>query len=963
MSAYEENINEFIQANSAGIKAAIEEAREGVAIAVMPNGSRKSLTAEDNWLEWEPKPNYIVFKNPNTNQYGIIITENLLGEGATCNVYPSALLSENGEVEEVTVAKVLKPGVDANILTHEAQFKTDDIQVHTPVIQVGRLLTTVFNYVPGKSLVSKIEDEGIRVEQALLHLSFEDRCQFMMDLCAKLDAMHTGKTPTGKSFCYLDLNFDNVLVEIDENGYKACHIIDHGESQFLPSEEEAFEGRFGKFFWNAKEANQLASVRGFRLILNPKIDIVPLGVMGYIIFAARENISDTDYNLFSEKQEAYRRVDFKGIFAIRAVSNVPFVINANFIVPDEWNLKIATADRMNELMKVFFERMVSDDPEDRPSAEEARQIFSNIQELYRLNHALEEEASIFAIFHPEENLLKECQALAFPSPINGQFSEAIAPVIRQLKHILSSPEYLSSQEDNFCREKIALLIKLKQASDSSMFAMGVSKWNSLLDAILLMDRMIAEGPSNAAKKRSKIDFIVAFMEAQSLNEEILNFLKKEQDFYKKYPNARNNLKVDIQRLRMELQKISAENGYEKTAEFQEKSSEFNEKLLFQMERDHLIAKAKCLKRKVDFVKESVSANFGMKMEDMNSSEDEIQALKSEIESEDEEILEPYKKSEELGEKEKAHLIQNKKFILNVKICMSEICYSENICQGYTQQGQYEDYILKQQEYKNAFQRYEQYLNIYKECLKNLLRPSKEDDADQGNEISVELQSVKEKSDPVLAANRAFLDAVARESEKHPKNKKELAIILNYQANELRNLVVAMEPHKGNEVELAKPVPCTEAQYVGAMQELEEQGKTDLVALGLMSLGIILGVTMVVTAAIAITAFVGITCPPALLALPVIGPMLTSAFAAPMFVAATAAISTLGYVAGVALGIKKQKDSEKALPKEMANADQLVRAKHNSQFGGTVANNPYLFMSHLKKNKENEKDTPSPTLKA
>lgn len=933
MSAYEENIRGFVQANAEGIKAAIKGAREGIAIAVMPDGSLKPLGADENWLGEPSLPQYIVFKNEE-DRYGIILTEAHLGEGLTGKVYKGVILYESFEnrpIQPGVIKAVYATGEDA--LAHEIQFSTEDVRPAKKMVRVGKIQTAFFDYIAGEKLVSEITEEGIDVSEALLNLDFEDRCQLMIDLCSKIEKMHTREEG---SFCHLDLNFDNLLVEMREQRYyKACHIIDHGQSQLLDGKELTEPA--GKMFWNSKEANELAGKgQQYAFVPGTKTDIVPLGAMGYVIFAARTNASPADYNLFLEKQKAYRGIDFKGIFGIRAVANAPFVINANFINPGEWTLQTATAERMNELMKVFFERMVSDDLEERPSAAQARQFFCNIKELYHLNHISGEEAQLVAALNPQnqERLLAGCEVLAFPLPIDGAFSEAISPVIWQLKHILSSPEYLNSQKDDFCREKIKFLIECKKKSNPIIFENEAMKWNSLLDAVSRMDDMIADDPSDD-KKRSKIDFIVVFMEAYSLNKEILNFLKKEKSFYEKYPNAKDNLKIDVERLRIELEKMAHKDGYEETDEFQKKSSEFYEKFLFLREREHLILKEKNLKQKISLVKASVRDNFGMKMEDMNSSGDEIARLKSEMESESEVS---HEESEELGKKERVLLIQNKMFILNVKICMTEIFYSEKICQGFVEQDHYED----------AIRRYKDYLDAYKECL----RSSEESNGENGNQISVVLEPVNEENDPVLSANKKFLDAVrAKNNENHPENEKALTTILNYQANELRNLVVAMDPNKENE--LAPPVPCKDEQYVGAMQKLEAHGKTDLVALGLMSLGIILGVTMVVTAAIAITALVGITCPPALLALPVVGPMLSAAYAAPMLVAATAAISTLGYVASVAFGIKKQKDSEKAMPKEMANADQLVREKYKNKSSGTVANNPYLFRAApTKKNKEN-----------
>ncbi len=340
------------------------------AVAVMSGGKIEHLDPtqiqndNNNWLETSPQ--YVLVKQADHDY--LINTHEPLGSGAAGKVYKACILphgNEQAALNPPIVVKAASLGEEA-VLKHEVQFVTKDVVPHgkkdEKILRVGNHSIAIFNYIPGKKLVKEIGPEGITVEHELLNLDFADRCQLAIDLCAKIDEMHKG------GFCHLDLNWDNVLVEIDANGqYKDCHIFDHGQSQYVS--KESLVAPVGKLFWNSKEANLRF---GYGMYLHPlspmrEIDIVPLGVMCDIVFAAKKGMNPNDYNPFKGKQEAIQDKSFNRQ-KVDAVVGAPFVIHNDFINPDGWKLGIATADRLNELMHVFLERMVSDFSDERRHA-------------------------------------------------------------------------------------------------------------------------------------------------------------------------------------------------------------------------------------------------------------------------------------------------------------------------------------------------------------------------------------------------------------------------------------------------------------------------------------------------------------------------------------------------------------------------------------------------------------------
>ncbi|MCD6045720.1 MAG: Protein kinase domain [Gammaproteobacteria bacterium] len=828
------------------------------AVAVMPDGTIKELGPtqiqnENNWINTPTR--YILFEQGGKDY--IANTHTPVGRGAAGSVYSACVLPrDNQQTSQISpiVVKAANCG-EEGALKHEVQFVTEDVVPHGAegkrVWGVGNHAIAIFDYIPGQKLVKEIGAKGIVVEQALLNLNFADRCQLAIDLCTKIAAIHN------QGVCHSDLNWDNVLVEIDAQGKykaKACRIIDYGQAQRFS--DKPYVAPIGKLWWNSKQANSLYGYGVAKYPLKPsaEIDIVPLGVMCDILFAAREGKDLQKCNPFQKKQEALAGVSGFRKNQTDAVVGAPFVISNDFIDHANWKLEVATADRINELMQVFFERMVSDFPEERPAAAEAIEFFKAIQSLNVLNEGIVKEAN-------EERILSRCEELAFQTKkINENELPLMSSVLEiqpnwyaerkidLLLRMLSYPAYLMRMDINFCKKEIDRLISLFKEEGISTNLEELTR--------LLGDDLI--------EKQTKIKCVNAVMQgilldrkARQLEEEVKERFSRPLTFMTPWDEDD----------KLQLKGIDKEKLYEQL-EGRDITEIIEDHTLPQIFRKHILVQEERLflyrKKELEAARTTLQLIIG--------SDGTIK-----------------------GVNERYSLFQFND-VGNNEASVDEVGNQADSDELVEERGSEDEHSSidavpstpvppEKKKNSNTDNQYTVALEYYKKTLEFYQRIAATMQNSNSN------QDFELKDNPVCSTGQAFLRAATAAENKNKQDKIALTKLFVFQAQQLRSCFPPEDnsfPQEPQQLHDLNPTIKDCAQAINHLAKNEQRSLGDVAVAAAIAVGVLFGVAAVFTAAVALSAL----CLPAGLAFmsfmaPIVGPT--------MLTAASAAIVTLGCV--------------------------------------------------------------------
>lgn len=859
----------------------------GPAVAMMPDGTIHPLDptqtlTNNNWLATSPR--YVLVKQADHDY--LIDCHAPLGGGGAGNVYSAYILPHGNPIGSPIIPVVVKVARsnEEDALKNEVRFVTEDVVPYGDegkrILGVGNHAIAIFDYIPGQKLVQPIGEEGIVVENALLTLGFADRCQLAIDLCTKIANIHE------KKFCHLDLNWDNVLVDIDDQGkYKACRIFDHGQSQYFSN--TPLKNPTGKLYWNSKQAN-LPYGYGcskYPLRPSPEIDIVPLGVMCDILFAAREGKNPEDYNTFQKRQEALSRVE--GNFRRNqtdAIVGAPFVIHHDFIDGSNWNLEIATADRLNELMQVFFERMVSDLPDERATAAEAVEFFEAIKKLNSLNEGCANDAN------NQKDILSYCEELAFQtkkinealpvigSALNVNASWYVERKIDLLLHMLTYPAYLMRMELNFCETEIKRLISF--FGEEENFSPNAIDLKNLLS--LLADDLI--------EKQIKIRCVNAVMQMMLLDRKERQLKKESRERFGGLPEYFSTQWTEDEQ--GQLDSINKEEMY-KRIEGRDLTEIMEDGTLPEIFRIHILIQEK----KLFLYRETELRAARTTIQSIISSDNKIQTINKNYslfefnDVGDHDVL----KSDSGNEPDVDRPIE-------IEIGESDI-ESKDSSDVIEEK---EQIFTANDPYTEAFQYYKAALDFYRSAA----------EAEQCSDASQEYSADE---NPVLKTGQAFLKAITPAEKQSQQEKEALTKLFVFQAQQLSSCFsnegnsFPKKPQKLNNVN-PDIADCDRA-----INDLAKNEQRSLKAAAAIAVGVLLGVTAVFAAAITLTAL----CPFAgALFIGVLAPLAGHT----MLTAASAAIATVGYVIGVGIGCKIEDNfQERRVAARAVHAVKAVQA--------------------------------------
>lgn len=925
MSAYTDDVNEFVQLYQDSIAAAwntlslestpdaeehVKELHPGtvfcvaVAVFLSPNGEIKvskldQTTATNNWINANPKPDYILFKEAN-GSCALIRTKNPLGKGGAASVYPAAKFSINDggslslDTSQPVVVKAAAIGQEAT-LAHEVQFKIGKVVPHGAegkrVFGVGNISVAIFDHIPGQKLVEEIQFEGIQVTDALLNLSFDDRCQLVIDLSSQIANVHKVRVS------HNDVNLDNVLVKIENGQYEAqsCQVIDFGQAQNFGTDIKPVS--VGKFLWNGNELGQVSSP----IVANPKIDIVPLGVMGYIIFTAKEGSPEQDYNLVIEKQIALKAAGDFNIKRAKAVAHTPFVMGKNFLDQAHWKLQYATADKLNELIHVFFERMVSDIPDERPTAEEVGRFFAEIKELANTQKIIQ-----------QEKILQRCDEVVY---IGTKSKEQIinnSAMIRRLQRMLSSEHYLRRQRhpNRFLLQKVDQLISLeKRENPANEYAL------SMLQELLVFIKPLKPGDSSGIELTVSAMRMILFVKGkeQFLREIAVKFNHQK---YTSLKESIDDLTADEQQELSELDPDMlkqlnevTEAGWNAILEEEEPNQAQKERALWALrilelrkKQDEIEGKRLCLKRyealASKYREEQSKINRGMstpsemvnpfasfltgvstypaQLESRpaeNQSEDLMNSYSSLVSSSEgieTACFEPNDSVPEVDNRPETTLVSVDKEDGNALRSVSERVEEQS----------------DNAKYESALAQYKQALGNYEKVWSSLKKSEEKQSASQGN---------NDTKDAVVPTGRAFLHEASL-AEKNGANYAELTTLLNYNCQllmgctEIINTTLDKPLDFSVQESISRP---TDEEYDNALQQLKTNDKKETATKALKALGIVCAVVAVVTISVVLVGVVCMAWPPMVVTLPFLKPVVAFVAAAPIADVVAPAIAALG----------------------------------------------------------------------